>query len=61
MLELLWESLDCGSCHKCENWDSKVETKLDEGIVESIMVTKPYEEIEKIKKKFWTYTGLKTG
>lgn len=60
-LELLWKSLDCGSCHKCENQNSKEETKLDEGIVESLMVTKPYEEMEKIKKKFWTYTGSKTG
>lgn len=60
-LELLWESLDCGSCHKCENRNSKGETKVDEGIVESVTVTKPYEEMEKITKKLWTYTGLKTG
>ena len=34
---------------------------MDEGIVESVTVTKPYEEMEKITKKLWTYTGLKTG
>lgn len=60
-LELLWKSSDCGSCHKCENRNSKEEAKLDEGIVGSVMVTKPHEEMEKIKKKVWTYTGLKTG